>query len=132
MKYIDYGTMQSDAQRRVLEMQRRARNAVYFPHGCEDSESICSESTSRCDEEMPECGCENSDCGGFAEYPQECVQECASSPAAARACAEHKRHDFLGRIAKDPEEALLLIILVLLISEKADMLLILAIAYLLI
>lgn len=126
MKYIDYGTMQSDAQRRVLEMQRRARNAVYFPHGCEDAEEICENDADTFGGDLPEqeCSCE--------EYPQKCVQECAPSSAAACTCTEHKRNDILGRIAKDPEEALLLIILVLLISEKADMLLILAIAYLLI
>ena len=29
MRYIDYGTMQSEAQRRVLEMQRKSHEAVY-------------------------------------------------------------------------------------------------------
>ena len=45
MKYVDYGTMQSDAQRRVFEMQRRARDAVASqPCG----EACAADDTARC------------------------------------------------------------------------------------
>lgn len=124
MKYIDYGTMQSDAQRRVLEMQRRARNAVYFPHNIEETDNICSESADNCD--AADCGTPvNCSCTDHSD-------DCFPTAPPPCTCTENKSHDILQRIAKDPEEALLLVILVLLISEKADMLLILALVYLLV
>lgn len=100
MKYIDYGTMQNDAQRRVLDMQRRAREAV------------CSR--------LPENVC------APAYAPEAHV---ASEPQ--KSAAEKTFSEAAKEPIRDPEEMLITAVLALLLAEKADAFLILALLYLL-
>lgn len=96
MKYIDYGSMQSEAQRRVADMQRRSSEAV---RGTPIT----------------------------AEMPPP-VQPTASDkklpgPTAEKHIENEKK--------PDAEKTLILMLLVLLVSEKADISVILALLYLL-
>ncbi len=105
MKYIDYGTMQSDAQQRVLEMQRRAHNAV------------CSQAPRPLPVPIVQ--------------PSEDVSPLPESE-------KHRPHgannpsEAISALARDPEKTLIIALLVLLVAEKADSLLIIALLYLLV
>lgn len=117
MRYIDYGTMQSDARRRVLEMQQRAQQAVYahaghnIPPDSPDHPDFAGDRTER---EEPCCGEQSSQHGRILS----CDESENNAPVRGK------------RQGDDAERALLLVILLLLLSEKADTVLILAILYL--
>lgn len=120
MKYIDYGTMQSDAQRRVLEMQRRAQSAVH-------SQMLSGESFSA-DESCNDTLVQKLDVSQNEE-------KSALTPTKKDdnirpiEISNGSRNEILQLLSNDPEQALLLTILLLLLTENADMVLILAILY---
>lgn len=87
MRYIDYGSMQREARRRVYDMQERARQAV----------------------------------GGYGEE---------TPPPPAAPARPRAQQDSAGA-QLDSERLLLLAVLALLVSEKADWRLIAAILYML-
>jgi len=121
MKYIDYGTMQSEAQRRVLEMQQKACGAVRYQMPSQ-SGYYTEPVSDNCDSEPEECRCHRSE-------PAACHAEC-NGENAAEGRSECDNGNLQSLLKQDPEQMLLLVILVLLLAEKADMILILALVYL--
>jgi len=123
MKYIDYGTMQSDAQRRVLEMQRRAHSAVRYEGPAasghrSEPEKIFSQT--------PEQSAPDDISSSACPEPDETV------PAHCTSKNTQTQPDFQKLLPRDPEQLLLLMVLVLLLTENADMILVLALVYMII
>lgn len=120
MKYIDYGTMQSDAQRRVLEMQRRAQSAVH-------SQMLSGESFSA-DESCSDTLAQKLD---VSQNEEKSALTPTKNDDNIRPIeiSNGSRNEILQLLSNDPEQALLLTILLLLLTENADMVLILAILY---
>ena len=135
MKYIDYGTMQNDAQRRVLEMQRRAHSAVYFQDAPHDIQPPDRQQTAAQRNEAQSGYRTDSQEGrssGGNEHAMQRNDTCeapAEKPCADEA-AESEKNELMQMLMRDPEQVLLLTILLLLLSEKADMVIILALVYL--
>ncbi len=107
--------MQSDARRRVLEMQRRASSAVWQPPV---TEKECTEDPARISPESEE-ECTEEQCIQYTDRSESRTQ-CSKLPDSQKYAAANG----------DPEQMLLLAILVLLLAEKADTVLILALIYL--